>query len=59
MYFVYVYENRTLKPVEILLRKGRRRGGRGEGVAVMKTYCKHIWKYHNVSFLYNYYMLIF
>jgi hypothetical protein len=24
MYFVYVYENRTMKPVEIVLRNGER-----------------------------------
>jgi hypothetical protein len=23
MYFLYVYENRTMKPVEIILRRGR------------------------------------
>jgi hypothetical protein len=34
MYFVYVYENRTTKPVEIVLRRGaermRKNGGGGE-----------------------------
>jgi hypothetical protein len=30
MYFVYVYENRTMKPVEFVLRLGRREND-GEG----------------------------
>jgi hypothetical protein len=29
-----------------------------KGVNLIKIYCKHICKCHNVSALYNYYMLI-
>jgi hypothetical protein len=39
MYFLSIYENRRIKPVEIVLR--RREGGRGrmmEGVNIIKTY---------------------
>jgi hypothetical protein len=49
MYFVSIYENRRMKPVEIVL---RREGGRGrtiEGVNPTKIYCKHVCKYYNVS----------
>jgi hypothetical protein len=52
MYFVFVYENRRMKPVEIVLGRGgrERRGGRAmEGVNLTKIYCKHICKYHHVS----------
>jgi hypothetical protein len=28
MYFIYLYQNRTMKPVEIILRRERRGGGR-------------------------------
>jgi hypothetical protein len=32
MYFVFMYENRTMKPVEIILRRGRRdKGERWKG----------------------------
>jgi hypothetical protein len=30
MYFVFIYENRRMKPVEIALRRGRGRDGRGK-----------------------------
>jgi hypothetical protein len=52
VYFVYMYENRTMKTVEIVLR----RGGIWEtdgGVNIIKIYCKHIRKCHSESPLYN------
>jgi hypothetical protein len=30
MYFIYLYENRTMKPIEVVLRRGRRDGRDGE-----------------------------
>jgi hypothetical protein len=48
MYLVPIYENRTMKPLEIVLRSGE--GGEGrtmEGRNLTKIYCKHIYKYHN------------
>jgi hypothetical protein len=50
MYFVYMYENRTMEPVETVLR----RAGRGmcendEGVNLTKICSKHIRKCHNVT----------
>jgi hypothetical protein len=50
MYFAYVYENRTMKPVEIVLRS--REGGSGrmmEEINLIKIYHKHICKCHNES----------
>jgi hypothetical protein len=47
-YFVYLYENRIMKPVEIILR--RRPGGRGrfmEGMKVTKVHCEQICKCHD------------
>jgi hypothetical protein len=32
--------------------------GNGGGVNLIKIYCKHIYKYHHVSLMYNYYMPI-
>jgi hypothetical protein len=58
-YFANVHGCRTMKPAEIVLRRGR--GGIKEndgGRNLMKIYCKHICKRHNESFLYNYYMLL-
>jgi hypothetical protein len=49
MYFVFMYENRTMNSVEIILRKGG--GGMRENdreVNLIKTCCNHIYKYHNV-----------
>jgi hypothetical protein len=47
MYFVSIYENRRMKPVEIVLRREEEgRGRRMEGVNPTKIYCKHICKYH-------------
>jgi hypothetical protein len=48
MSFLYLHENRTMKPVEIVLKRGA--GGWGkilEGVNLIKIYCKHICKCHN------------
>jgi hypothetical protein len=50
VYFVFIYEKKRMKPVEIVLR--RREDGRGrmmEGVKLIKIYHKHICKYCNVS----------
>jgi hypothetical protein len=50
MCFVSMYENRRVKPVEIVLR--REEGGsrqKIEGINPTKIYCKHICKYHSVS----------
>jgi methylphosphotriester-DNA--protein-cysteine methyltransferase len=50
MYFVSIYKNRRMKPVEIVLRRREERRGRTmEGVNPTKIYCKHICKYCNVS----------
>jgi hypothetical protein len=52
MCFVSIYENRKVKPVEIVQEGGRRRRGRRmEGVTPTKIHCKHICKYHNVSWV--------
>jgi hypothetical protein len=46
----HIYENRRMKPVEIVLRRGKRgRGRMMERVNLIKIYCKHICRYHNVS----------
>jgi hypothetical protein len=43
MCFVFIYENRRMKPVEIVLRRGEEgRGRMMEGVNLAKIYCKHI-----------------
>jgi hypothetical protein len=44
MYFIYVHEGRTLKPVGIILSRGR---AMRKNDGVTKVYCKHIWKCHN------------
>jgi deoxyadenosine/deoxycytidine kinase len=44
MYFVFIYENRRMKTVEIVLRRGRTM----EGINPNKIYFKHICKYYNV-----------
>jgi hypothetical protein len=50
MYFESIYENRKMKPVEIVLRRGKReRGKMMEEVNPTKIYFKHECKYHNVS----------
>jgi hypothetical protein len=49
MYFVSIYENRRMKPVEIVLRRGEGGRGRMEGGNPTKVYFKHICKYCNVS----------
>jgi hypothetical protein len=59
MYFVYVYENRIMKLVEVVLRRGRRgRRENDEGMNLIEIHYKHICKRHNETPLYNYYMLI-
>jgi hypothetical protein len=42
-----VYENRKVKPLEIVLRREEERGERtAEGVNTSKINCKHICEYH-------------
>jgi hypothetical protein len=48
--FIFIYENKRRKPVEIFLRD--REEGRGrmmERINLTKMHCEHIGKYHNVS----------
>jgi hypothetical protein len=52
-----MYENRRVKPVEIVLRGGGRMKEDGK-LNVIKIHYNHIYKCYNVSLLYNYYMLI-
>jgi hypothetical protein len=49
--FVSIYENRRMKPLEIVIKRGgrRERGRMMEGVNPTKIYYKCICKYHNVS----------
>jgi hypothetical protein len=53
---VHISEYRTLKPVEVILRRGRGKNNneRNEPNWVCST---HMWKCHNKT-LYNYYILI-
>jgi hypothetical protein len=52
MHFVFMCENRAMKLVRIVLRKGAEGQGRTmEGMYLTKIYCKHIGKCHNVVFL--------
>jgi hypothetical protein len=48
MYFISIYGNRGMKPVEIVLRMGGGKGRMMEGVNLTKIYCKHKCKYDNV-----------
>jgi hypothetical protein len=48
--FIFIYENKSRRPIEIVLRD--REEGRGrmmEGINRTKMHCEHIGKYHNVS----------
>jgi trehalose utilization protein len=49
MYFVYVYENRTMKPIEDVLRRGGECKRMVEGMNLIKIHCKHICKCYNES----------
>jgi hypothetical protein len=46
MYFVFIYENKRMKPVEIVLRKERRGKRENDGGGKSEMCCKHICKYH-------------
>jgi hypothetical protein len=47
--FLFIYENRRMKSIEIVLRRGRGTTNNDGGVNLIKIYCKHICKCHNVS----------
>jgi hypothetical protein len=48
MYFVFIYENRIMKPIEIFPRRECEEIEKyGEGES--KIYCKHVCNYHNIS----------
>jgi hypothetical protein len=49
MCFVSIYENRRIKPVEFVLRRGRGGKRKNDEGSKLKTYGKQICKYHNVS----------
>jgi hypothetical protein len=48
MYFVFIYENRRMKLVESVLRRGKGMREKIEGAILTKMYYKCISKYHNV-----------
>jgi hypothetical protein len=56
MYFVFKYENRRMKPVKIVLRRGRSpRGRTKERVKLTKIYCStyvNITMYFSIQILY-------
>jgi hypothetical protein len=46
MYFVFIYENRRMKPVESVLRREEEGKGRTmEGLNLTKIHCKQVCKY--------------
>jgi hypothetical protein len=48
-YFVFMYENKTMKSVKIVLRKrGRGKKAKDRGVTLIKIYYKHSCKCYNV-----------
>jgi hypothetical protein len=48
MYSVFIYENWRVKPVEVVLKRGR--GDKESNEAgKSETYCKHTCRYHNLS----------
>jgi hypothetical protein len=47
MYSLDVYEYGTLKPAEVIVRRGRGRGRRVEGMNETREHCMHTWKHHN------------
>jgi hypothetical protein len=49
MYFVSTYDNRRMKPVEIVLRRQGREKREDDGEGKSKIHCKHIHKYHNAA----------
>jgi hypothetical protein len=59
MYFVFIYENRIMKPVEIVLRRGRGDEGEqwrdGGSKSIVSTYI--IYTIIQCTHLYSYYML--
>jgi hypothetical protein len=55
-YFIYMYENRIMKPIKIIFLKGGWER-RVEGVNLIKVHCLYVWKYHSETPLYNEYML--
>jgi hypothetical protein len=58
IYEVFIYENRTMKPVEIVLRRGKEKRNNNIRVNLFQVHCEHICKCHNESPMYNNYMLI-
>jgi hypothetical protein len=44
-------ENRIMKPVKIILKRGG--GGEiiAEGVNFIKAHCRHVWRYHHETFV--------
>jgi hypothetical protein len=47
VYSMYLYEY-TVKPVDIVLRRGREKNG---GVNLTKVHPKHVWKCHSETLL--------
>jgi hypothetical protein len=45
--FVFIYENKRIKPAEIVLGRGGER--EDDGRVKSEIYCKHICKYYNVT----------
>jgi hypothetical protein len=43
-YFLYMYEYGTLKPIQVILRRGRKKRKKIEGMNQTGIYNTHIWK---------------
>jgi hypothetical protein len=49
MYFVFIYENKKMKSVKIVLRRGEGIRENDGGVNLIKIYCKNVCKYRNAA----------
>jgi hypothetical protein len=53
LYLIYLYENKRMKPAEIVLRGGKGIWENGGGDESNQVHCKHVWKCHNETLLHN------
>jgi hypothetical protein len=51
IYFISLYENRRMKPITTVLKRGGggKRENNGSYISSTKMHCEHICNYHNVS----------
>jgi hypothetical protein len=52
-YNIHIYENKIIKPVNIVIKGMKEEERFIKGMNLIKVHYMNVWKYHNAAFVYN------